>query len=121
MLTMAGRLEEAGKSQQLSGSRDVVAELCLALGMFIKLSLGVLAGSWWSTLQEPLFLPADVLPSRKNKGEVGLCIRFDFSPCSLAASFGKEMFCSQEVHCESILHPRHKLLAVLIELIKGTW
>lgn len=34
-----------------------------------------------------------------------------FSPCSLVVSFGKEMFCSQEVHRESILHPRHKLLA----------
>lgn len=107
---MPGRLAEAGESQQLSGA--VVAldvyQTHLSLGRWLALVEHIPRAPQSSFAHHPSGPCAFFKEEQRQSGPLHLLL---FSPCSLAASFGKEMFCSQEVHCKSILHPRHKLLA----------
>lgn len=108
MLTMAGRLEEAGKSQQLSGSRDVVAELCLALGMFIKLSLGCWLAPGGAHSESPSSCRQMCFLQGRTKAEWGFAFGLIFLPapwqhllekkCFAAKRFTVKAFCTPGIN-----------------------
>ena len=120
---MKSQQQGANESGSQLGDFSLLAEvkLCWALDSLsiIKLtSPWGMAGPRRATPPElsPALLPSGLCAFFKEKQRLsGPLNSLFFSPSFLAASFGKEMFCSQEVHCESILHPRHKLAAASLD------